>query len=139
MVISHGGIRFGAQEVVTTGWAVGTGEESMASEPKWSLSSRISASAKSCLCVSSVMMNACSVGLRMVWMIWQRSFDFWRFCYLPQDPATGGSRGFGFVGMEKDAAVNAINEFDGCKLDGRVIRVNEAQPKTRPTFNEDYA
>jgi RNA recognition motif-containing protein len=60
-------------------------------------------------------------------------------CYLPEDPATGGSRGFGFVSMEKDAAMNAINELDGCELDGRIIRVNEAQPKTRSTFNEDYA
>jgi hypothetical protein len=44
-------------KVVTTGWDVGTGEESMVSEPKWSLSS-------SRLFVSStVMMKACSVGL----------------------------------------------------------------------------
>ncbi len=50
------------------GWAAGTGEESTASEPKWSLSVRISASTN--LCVSStVMMKACSVGLCMVWMI----------------------------------------------------------------------
>jgi hypothetical protein len=49
-------------KVVTTGWDVGNGEESTASEPKWSLSSS-SASAK--LFVSSVyfMMKACSVGL----------------------------------------------------------------------------
>jgi RNA recognition motif-containing protein len=50
---------------------------------------------------------------------------------LPEDPATGGSPGFGFVSMEKDAATNAIDEVEGCELDGRIIRVNEAQLKTR--------
>jgi len=50
-------------------------------------------------------------------------------CYLPEDPATGGSRGFGFVTMEKDDALRAIEELDGCEIDGRIIRVNEAQPK----------
>jgi RNA recognition motif-containing protein len=50
-------------------------------------------------------------------------------CYMPEDTSTGGSRGFGFVTMEKDAANNAIKEIDGCEVDGRIIRVNEAQPK----------
>jgi RNA recognition motif-containing protein len=59
-------------------------------------------------------------------------------CYLPEDPATGGSRGFGFVSMDKEAAMSAINELDGCELDGRIIRVNEAQPKGRASFNADY-
>lgn len=59
-------------------------------------------------------------------------------CYLPEDPATGGSRGFGFVTMEKDAAGGAIDELDGCELDGRIIRVNEAQPKGRGgSFNDE--
>jgi RNA recognition motif-containing protein len=50
-------------------------------------------------------------------------------CYLPEDTATGGSRGFGFVTMAPEDAARAIKEIDGCEVDGRVIRVNEAQPK----------
>lgn len=50
-------------------------------------------------------------------------------CYMPADQQTGGSRGFGFVTMEPEDAMSAINETDGCELDGRIIRVNEAQPK----------
>lgn len=50
-------------------------------------------------------------------------------CYLPEDSTTGGSRGFGFVTMDRDDALSAIDELDGCELDGRIIRVNEAQPK----------
>ena len=50
-------------------------------------------------------------------------------CYLPEDPETGGSRGFGFVTLDKEAADEAIRATDGCELDGRMIRVNAAQPK----------
>lgn len=52
-------------------------------------------------------------------------------CYLPEDPSTGGSRGFGFVTMARDDAMTAISELDGAEVDGRVIRVNEAKPKGR--------
>jgi RNA recognition motif-containing protein len=64
-------------------------------------------------------------------------------CYLPEDPTTGGSRGFGFVTMAREDALNAIKEIDGCEVDGRVIRVNEAQPKggrgpsTNNSMNDD--
>ena len=50
-------------------------------------------------------------------------------CYMPEDPDTGGSRGFGFVTLDKDVSQAAIDGTDGCELDGRIIRVNEAQPK----------
>lgn len=50
-------------------------------------------------------------------------------CYMPEDPETGGSRGFGFVTIDKEDAEAAIRATDGCELDGRIIRVNEAQPK----------
>lgn len=61
-------------------------------------------------------------------------------CYLPEDTATGGSRGFGFVTMAPDDAARAIKEIDGCEVDGRVIRVNEAQPKGRAVSNNrDYS
>jgi len=48
-------------------------------------------------------------------------------CYIPQDSERGGSRGFGFITMEDDAAIEAIDALDGCELDGRIIAVNEAQ------------
>jgi RNA recognition motif-containing protein len=50
-------------------------------------------------------------------------------CYMPEDPETGGSRGFGFVTLDKEAAEAAIRATDGCELDDRIIRVNAAQPK----------
>lgn len=56
-------------------------------------------------------------------------------CYLPEDTETGGSRGFGFVTMAPEDAARAIKEIDGCEVDGRVIRVNEAQPKGSPVSN----
>lgn len=50
-------------------------------------------------------------------------------CYMPEDPETGGSRGFGFVTLDKEVSEAAIDATNGCELDGRIIRVNEAQPK----------
>lgn len=60
-------------------------------------------------------------------------------CYLPEDPASGGSRGFGFVTMMKEDAERAIADLDQCEVDGRTIRVNEAQPKGRKSevYNDD--
>lgn len=59
-------------------------------------------------------------------------------CYMPEDAATGGSRGFGFVTMDKDAAATAIDQLDGCEVDGRIIGVNEAQPKrSNQSFGND--
>lgn len=46
------------------------------------------------------------------------------------DRETGRSRGFGFVTLgSADAAQTAIRETDGTMLDGRAIRVNEAQDR----------
>ena len=46
------------------------------------------------------------------------------------DRDTGRSRGFGFVEMPDSAdAQKAIDELDGAELDGRNIRVNEAQER----------
>ncbi len=48
------------------------------------------------------------------------------------DRETGRSRGFGFITFEQDEdALNAISEMDGTELDGRSIKVNEAQEKPR--------
>ncbi len=46
------------------------------------------------------------------------------------DRATGQGKGFGFVEMgSDDAARNAIAQLDGTAMDGRTLRVNEAQPR----------
>lgn len=50
-------------------------------------------------------------------------------CYMPIDRETGSSRGFAFVTMGPDDASSAMGDIDGYELDGRIIRVNEAQPK----------
>lgn len=46
------------------------------------------------------------------------------------DRETGRSRGFGFITFDDDQdAINAMNEMNGKELDGRSIKVNEAQEK----------
>jgi len=47
------------------------------------------------------------------------------------DRDTGRSRGFGFVTFARDEdAQTAISKMDGTTLDGRTIKVNEAQEKS---------
>lgn len=49
-----------------------------------------------------------------------------------QDRETGRSRGFGFVTFASDdGAQQAISGMDGKDLDGRTIKVNEAEDKPR--------
>jgi RNA recognition motif-containing protein len=46
------------------------------------------------------------------------------------DRETGRSRGFGFVTFANDEhAASAINEMNGTELDGRTIKVNEAEDR----------
>lgn len=64
-------------------------------------------------------------------------------CFLPEDAEFGGSRGFGFVTMNRDDGDAAIAELNGIELDGRSIRVVEAEPPRRgrgppPPRNDDY-
>ena len=59
------------------------------------------------------------------------------------DRQTGRSRGFGFVTFaEREAGQAAVEKMDGAKLDGRQIRVNEAQDRpcllyTSPSPRDD--
>ena len=47
----------------------------------------------------------------------------------------GKSRGFGFVTFESnDAASRAISEMDGQDLDGRTVKVKEAQDRPRNNY-----
>jgi len=50
-------------------------------------------------------------------------------CFLPTDRDTGRPRGFAFVTMPAKDAEVACAKVNGLELDGRTIRVNEAQPK----------
>ena len=50
---------------------------------------------------------------------------------LINDRETGRPRGFGFVEMDDSAATAAISALDGHELDGRNLRVNEAQDRPR--------
>ncbi len=45
------------------------------------------------------------------------------------DRDTGRSRGFGFMTIETDNVQDTIRALDGQELDGRAIRVNEAEDK----------
>lgn len=58
-------------------------------------------------------------------------------CTLPEDRDFGGSRGFGFVVMDAEDAKVALAELDGVELDGRVIRVTEADGRRGGRRNDD--
>ena len=51
--------------------------------------------------------------------------------HLVADRMTGQSRGFGFVTMgTRDEAVNAMQAMNGADLDGRALKVNEAEERS---------
>jgi RNA recognition motif-containing protein len=50
-------------------------------------------------------------------------------CFMPTDRDSGKVRGFCFVTMPSSAAEEACRKLNGYEVDGRAIRVNEAQPK----------
>ena len=51
--------------------------------------------------------------------------------HIVSDRETGRSRGFAFVTMgTSEAATNAISQMDGATLDGRALRVNEAEERS---------
>ncbi|WP_022661615.1 RNA recognition motif domain-containing protein [Paucidesulfovibrio longus] len=54
---------------------------------------------------------------------------------LIEDRETGRPRGFGFVEMDDQGALAAIEALDGSNLGGRNIKVNEARPRAeRPRW-----
>ena len=54
---------------------------------------------------------------------------------LVNDRETGRPRGFGFVEMEDQGALEAIESLDGSDFGGRNLKVNEARPRTeRPRW-----
>ena len=50
---------------------------------------------------------------------------------LPTDRETGRPRGFGFVEIDDAGLDAAIKGLDGYEMDGRALKVNEAQDKPR--------
>jgi len=50
-------------------------------------------------------------------------------CFMPTDRDSGRVRGFAFVTMPASEAENACNKVNGQEVDGRTLRVNEAQPR----------
>ncbi len=54
---------------------------------------------------------------------------------LIEDRETGRPRGFGFVEMDDQGALDAIENLDGTDFGGRNIKVNEARPReSRPRW-----
>ena len=59
--------------------------------------------------------------------------------FVPTDRSTGRPRGFAFVEFtEKSAAAAAIEKFDGHELQGRNLRVSEAEERQRrpPSYSD---
>ena len=51
---------------------------------------------------------------------------------IVMDRETGRSRGFAFVEMPDADALSAIAESNGKSMNGRPLRINEAQERARP-------
>ncbi len=56
---------------------------------------------------------------------------------LISDRVTGRPRGFGFVEMEDEAALSAIEGLTDKEMGGRTLKVNEAKPRA-PRPPRDY-
>ena len=55
------------------------------------------------------------------------------------DRDTGRSRGFGFVEMDDEAGDKAIAELNGKEMEGRQLRINEANERRSPAENQRVA
>ena len=51
---------------------------------------------------------------------------------IVKDPVTGKQKGFGFVRMDRDNGLAAIEALDNNEFEGRNLRVNEAKEKHAP-------
>jgi RNA recognition motif-containing protein len=51
---------------------------------------------------------------------------------LIMDRDTGRPRGFGFVEIDDNGLAPALKALDGFEMDGRALKVNEAENKSRP-------
>ena len=49
-------------------------------------------------------------------------------CFIPTD-FNGNPRGFGFIQMDEENALKAIEALNGIELDGRTLNVNKSLPK----------
>ena len=50
---------------------------------------------------------------------------------LINDRETGRPRGFGFIELDDDALAPAMKALDGFEMDGRALKVNEAQDRPK--------
>ena len=57
---------------------------------------------------------------------------------LITDRDTGRPRGFGFVEMSNSDASRAMQSLNGKEMDGRALKINEAQDKPRPNGQARY-
>jgi len=57
---------------------------------------------------------------------------------LITDRETGRPRGFGFIEMENDEADAAIKALNGTDFGGRVLKVNQAQPRGARTQRRSW-
>ncbi|MDB9313814.1 RNA-binding protein [Spirulina sp. CS-785/01] len=56
--------------------------------------------------------------------------------HVPTDRETGRMRGFAFVEMDSETEeATAISELDGAEWMGRELRVNQARPREKKSFN----
>lgn len=56
---------------------------------------------------------------------------------LITDRETGRLRGFGFVEMDDQGALAAIESLDGQSFGGRTLKVNEAQERPRREYSDN--